>query len=286
MLENTFIHIQGIGPKTEMQLWKRGIIDWHTFVHSNVSGFSRSKVDFIREKISESYRHLVDDPSYFTALFPVNQHWRLFPHYRDTIAYIDIETTGLDAFSNQITTIALYNGKSVSYYVHGVNLEDFPEDIRKYKVIVTYNGKCFDVPFIESFFGISLEQAHIDLRYILHSLGYSGGLKGCERQLGLDRGVLDGVDGFFAVVLWDEYQRTGNRRVLETLLAYNIQDTVNLEFLMVEAYNRQVAKTPFAAVLSIPAPGHPCLPLTPDQEVIDRLKRMYSFEHFQVDNHG
>ena len=67
---------------------------------------------------------------------------------------MDIETTGLDRYFNDITTIALYNGKSIQTYVQGQNLEDFIEDIQKYNVIVTYNGKCFDIPFIEYFFNI------------------------------------------------------------------------------------------------------------------------------------
>jgi len=53
----------------------------------------------------------------------------------------------------------------------------------------------------------------------------------------MDRGDLKDIDGFFAVLLWDEYQRTGDQKVLKTLLAYNIQDTINLENLMVTAYN-------------------------------------------------
>jgi hypothetical protein len=124
--------------------------------------------------------------------------------------------------------------------VQGQNLDDFIEDIQKYKVIVSYNGKSFDIPFIEHFFNIRLDHAHIDLRYVFYSLGFKGGLKGCERQLGMDRGDLRDIDGFFAVLLWDEYQRTGDQKALETLLAYNIQDTVTLENLMVTAYNMKL----------------------------------------------
>jgi len=54
----------------------------------------------------------------------------------------------------------------------------------------------------KDFFGIELNQVHIDLRYVLRSLGYTGGLKGCEKQAGIDRGNLEGVDGYFAVLLW------------------------------------------------------------------------------------
>src|SRR5947199_8147 len=83
-------------------------------------------------------------------------------------------------------------------------------------------------------------QAHIDLRYPLRSLGYTGGLKGCERQLGVARPGLEDVDGYLAVLLWDEYRRRKNERALETLLAYNAHDTVNLAALMVHAYNGKV----------------------------------------------
>jgi len=35
-------------------------------------------------------------------------------------------------------------------YINGQNLNDFLDDIKKYKIIVTYNIKTFDVPFIET----------------------------------------------------------------------------------------------------------------------------------------
>jgi uncharacterized protein YprB with RNaseH-like and TPR domain len=63
------------------------------------------------------------------------------------------------------------------------NAEDV---IQKYNVIVSYNGKSLDVPFIEIYFGIQLRHAQIDPRCVLGSLGYKGGLKGCERQLEME----------------------------------------------------------------------------------------------------
>lgn len=77
-----------------------------------------------------------------------------------------------------ITMIGLYDGTSIFHYIKDQNLEDFAHDIEKYQVIVTYNGKCFDIPFIRSNLGLAMDQAHIDLRYLLRSVGFSGGLKG------------------------------------------------------------------------------------------------------------
>lgn len=120
-----------------------------------------------------------------------------------------------------------------------------------------------------------MDQAHIDLRYVLGSLGYKGGLKGCEKQFGIDREELNGVDGLFAVHLWNDYKRKGNRKALETLLAYNILDVVNLEKLMVFAYNLKVKNTPFSGTHALPLPETPSIPLQPDMKTIARIKDQF-----------
>jgi uncharacterized protein YprB with RNaseH-like and TPR domain len=237
---------------------------------------------FLEKGLEESKRHLVNrNPSYFSKLRPSNQCWRLLPEFRESTVYLDIETTGLDRYFNDITTIALYNGEFIQTYVQGQNLEDFIEDIQKYKVIVSYNGKSFDIPFIEHFFNIRLDKAHIDLRYVLYSLGFRGGLKGCERQMGMNRGDLSDIDGFFAVLLWDEYQRTGDQRALETLLAYNIQDTITLENLMVTAYNMKLKETPFYDTHLIEDPILPENPFRADLTTVDRIKNSSQFWSMQ-----
>jgi uncharacterized protein YprB with RNaseH-like and TPR domain len=246
MLQNTFIHIQSIGAITEQRLWESGLSNWDAFSDDISIPLSGKRRYLLQQGIDESRQHLYqNNPVYFSKCLPANQSWRLFPEFRDSTAYLDIETTGLDRQFNKITTIALYDGQEIKTYVNGQNLYDFIEDIEQYKVIVTYNGKSFDIPFIESFLNIRLNHAQIDLRYVLYSLGFRGGLKGIERELGTDRGDLRDVDGFFAVLLWDEFVKTENRQTLETLLAYNVQDTITLETLMVTAYNLKLKETPF-----------------------------------------
>lgn len=272
MLLHTFSHIPGIGPATEKKLWKAGVSTWHDWGEvSSVKLSAATKLDAITI-LEQSIAALDDDPCYFTDKLSGAESWRIFHHYREQIAYIDIETTGMADFS-EITTIALYDGKEVKCYVNGENLEEFVDDICQYKVIVSYNGKSFDVPFLEKHFNIKLEQAQIDLRYVLARLGFKGGLKGCEKQLGLNRGNLDGVDGYFAVLLWREYEKYGDQRVLDTLLAYNIEDTVNLERLAVEAYNRHVITTPFAEELALECPLPPPNPFIADFDTVERLKQ-------------
>ena len=253
MIQNTFCHLPGITTTVERQLWADGVTCWDHLRQCTHPKVAR-KLTSLDVHITESTTRLRDaDPAYFANRLASREHWRLLGDFRDGIAYLDIETTGLSSYDH-LTTIALYDGRQVRHYIHGQNLDDFGRDIREYRLLVTYNGKCFDVPFIERALGVRLPQAHVDLRYVLKALGYSGGLKGVEKRLGMDREELEGVDGFLAVLLWREYQRRGDREVLETLLAYNVQDVLNLETLAVFAYNQNVKTTPLGLTL---APAKP-----------------------------
>lgn len=276
MLRHTFQHLPGIGAKSEQTLWDRGLLSWDDLDCPETPGIPARKLAALRQNMAEPRSRLEqNDCRYFAGHLAPALHWRLFPEFRDRAVYLDIETTGLEWSQEIITTIAMYDGRTVQTFVQGQNLDDFPEAVRRYDMIVTYNGKCFDVPFIEGYFNITMDHAHLDLRYLLKSLGYGGGLKGCERALGIDRGALQGVDGFFAVLLWHDYLKTADPRTLETLLAYNVEDVVNLEMLMVMAYNMNIRKTPFAATHELPLPQPPAIPFRPDSAIIARLMRAY-----------
>lgn len=276
MLRNTFCHIPGISLAEERRLWSLGIDCWEALGRARAADLPRRAARALPHRIRESIESLErNDAAYFAGLLPSGLHWRLFPDFRPSIVYLDIETTGLGS-RDAITTIVLYDGRDIYHYVSGQNLEQFKRDIARYPVLVSYNGKCFDVPFIERFFDTRINQVHIDLRYILKGLGYTGGLKACERSLGLDRGDLADVDGYTAVLLWDDYVRNRNPRALETLLAYNIQDVVNLETLMVLAYNISLENTPFReSRLSPPTP--PSLPFEADRITLERIRRKYGW---------
>ncbi|MCG8637288.1 MAG: ribonuclease H-like domain-containing protein [Desulfobacterales bacterium] len=268
MLEYTFCHLPEVGPATEQKLWQRGILTWTDALEKlDKPG---KKNDTIRTGILESRKRLAQgDAKYFALALPAGQQYRLFNKFRQRAVFLDIETTGLSPW-DEITTIALYDGTSVRYYVQGDNLDEFPADILTYGLIITYNGKTFDLPFIRARMDCPLDQAHIDLRYVLGSLGFKGGLKRCETAMGINRGDLDGVDGSFAVVLWQEYCKTGNPGALDTLLAYNIEDVINLETLMIRAYNLNIEAMGFRDIL--PAPPPVTNPFSPDMDLVNRLR--------------
>ena len=167
MLKNTFCHIPGISPAAEQRLWSVGIDCWDAALQADRLALPCRAPTAFSQYLYESLAHLESsNPQHFAVSLQANQHWRLFPEFRHTIAYLDIETTGL-GYGNTITTIVLYDGQRIRHYVQGDNLNDFMHDIREYSTVVTYNGKSFDVPFIERFFRIKMHHMHIDLMYVL-----------------------------------------------------------------------------------------------------------------------
>ncbi|MGD9819830.1 MAG: ribonuclease H-like domain-containing protein [Desulfomonilaceae bacterium] len=282
MLENTFCHIKGIGPKSEQKMWAAGILSWDDVMSMKHGILSPLVTKSIIAGVSESVEKLeMDDARFFCDMLLSTENWRIFSNFRHSVAYIDIETIGQYGSREEITTIAMYDGSKLYYYIKGHNHKQFAQDIERYELIVTYNGKCFDLPVIRRLLGIRMDQAHIDLRFVLHSLGFRGGLKGCEKQLGIDREELDGLDGYFAILLWQDYVNNHNHKALDTLLAYNILDAVNLEPLMVKAYNMKLEATPFESDRTIQdIPTAPTNPFEPDLETVDRLRSKYLSSYY------
>jgi len=231
MLRNTFLHLPGIGSQREHVLWERGILDWGCFLAAAKDGRLRegicqSAVPLVRRSLDAVAR---GDARFFDALLPRRETWRLYPEFADRALFLDIETTGLSAHDDQVTMIGALGGGKLALFVNGSNLDRFPAYTAQFPLLVTFNGSQFDVPFLRAHFPQArLDQAHIDLRFVLASLGYRGGLKAVERNLGLRRDpTIQGVDGFEAVQLWHRYRR-GDRAALMKLALYNLTDVVNL----------------------------------------------------------
>lgn len=278
MLAHTFCHLPRIGLQRECRLWSDGIHTWNDFETTNAVVRHPVQVKTLKRHLDRSRQALEQfDATYFTESMPASESWRLLYEFAGRTAYVDIETSGsLVDQGDYVTTVAVYDGREVREYIHGRNLDQFMDDLNSHDLLVTYNGKCFDIPFIESYFNQKVRAPQVDLRFIFQSLGYKGGLKGVERSLGLDRGDLDGLDGYFAVILWREYVEKGSEYALDTLVAYNVEDTVNLEQLAAIAYNLKVRETPFADVREMPV-SKPVVASSrqPHMPTIDQIRRRY-----------
>jgi hypothetical protein len=237
MLKQTFIHLPGVGLKTEAALWHQGLTTWEDFLTADSApSLGSSRLDSLKELIRESLEHL-DEARYFATRVPGQEHWRLFRHFQGRAAYLDIETHGSDWPLLQVTVAGLYDGRNLKQFVHGYNLEEFPEALADLDLLVTFNGAQFDLPVLRAYFpGLRVPPLHLDLRFILARLGFKGGLKKIEPKFGIRRPPeVAGMDGYHAVLLWERYLR-GDLTALELLLTYNREDVANLEALMERAF--------------------------------------------------
>lgn len=238
MLRSTFQHIPRLGEKRERALWRRGIHTWDDFLADpKRSGLSPSMLQDAQAVLWLSQEAISHGNIYFfTQLLPPREHWRLYPDFRGVTAYLDIETGAIGPGRQGITVIGLYDGQTYLSFVRGENLHSFEQYIRQYDLLVTFNGKAFDIPVIERDLGIPMYQSQIDLKPFLQHLGYHGGLKRIERQVGMMReDHVAGLTGFDAVLLWERHRR-GDSAARDRLIAYNRADVVNLEPLLQLGY--------------------------------------------------
>ena len=242
MLESTFIHAQGIGPTTERRLWDAGAEDWNSYLAEPSRGWPLTAAQraLLNPVVEQSIAHLADENfAWFARMLPAAEHWRAVPAFGHRLAFVDIETNG-GMRPEDLTVVGVYDGYRMRQYVKGVNLDAAPEALEDAAVLVTFFGTGFDLPFLRRAFpDMELPQLHVDLCFVLRKLGYRGGLKSIETQMGIHRSsATTGLSGWDAVRLWEEYRR-GRQASLDTLLAYNAEDVRNMSDLLSEGYRRR-----------------------------------------------
>jgi len=109
MLTNSYIHIPQIGSITEHKIWKSGIKEWDSFDERKLN-LSESRKQHIKKFVGLSIEALEkQNHRFFSSLLSPNQHWRCLPDFKK-IAYLDIETTGLESVGINLPTIVGIDG--------------------------------------------------------------------------------------------------------------------------------------------------------------------------------
>ncbi|NBB50993.1 AAA family ATPase [Rhizobium sp. CRIBSB] len=174
---------------------------------------------------SASRKSTASSPERYRLPPLLREQLALCASYPEQVLFLDIETTGLSHFYDEITVVGWsFNGKA-STLVKGDDHQGLLADAYNAKAMVTFNGIRFDQRFLrQEFPDVRLPSTHIDLMYLCRRVGLTGGQKAIEKQLNLNlRADLAEVDGFAAVLLWHRYLR-GEISALEKLVRYNRLD--------------------------------------------------------------
>lgn len=239
MLTATFLHAPGVGPATETSLWAQGATHWqHVLDDANALKLPPRHRLSLETVLPESLLALQQGrAAYFARALKRGEQWRAASEF-PRLGFLDIETDG-GMGGNSVTVIGLGDGRDVRLYVKGRDLEQFTHDCEHYDGFVTFFGTGFDLPMLVRRFpslqSVFAERLHVDLCPLLKRLGYRGGLKRIEAQLGIMRvPEADGLNGMDAVRLWRVYRAGGrdSSDALRLLLSYNREDVQNMKTLL------------------------------------------------------
>lgn len=153
MLRSSFIHVPGVGSKTERMLWAHGVRSWEDFeVFRPKLPLAEDKKDRIAVHLQESRAALErHDISFFAKAIPPTEHWRLYDEFGDATCFLDIETTGLSLHYDHPTYVGIFGRNGFKAFIEGENLEELPGALREYSIVVTFNGGRFDLQFLRRY---------------------------------------------------------------------------------------------------------------------------------------
>lgn len=172
--------------------------------------------------------------------------WELYFAGRKTCV-LDIETTGLDRCRNHFILGGLYDPQA--QVLHQIFAEDtseeaaalelFLEMVHQYDIVVTYNGRHFDLPFLAerarrtgaggAYDGYDLDlyqvvNGHSPLRRLLPNLRQ----KTVETYMGLWTDRSDEISGAESVALYHHYAATKDPEARRQILLHNSDDVLQL----------------------------------------------------------
>ncbi len=177
--------------------------------------------------------------------------------------FFDLETTGLSgergAMAFLAGTACVEKGDLVfrQFFMadprdEAALLGEIHDHLRRFRGLVTYNGKSFDVPLLRARLAARGVADGFDAGYHLDLLCaarrlWRGGLPSC-RLKAVEAGVLGisrtgDVDGWRIPGLYLEYLRLGSMKILEPVLFHNLMDVKSLAALTILAADHAGGKT-------------------------------------------
>ena len=174
------------------------------------------------------------------------------------IGVLDIETTGLSPARNKFILGGLLDLQTMTMHQYFAEnrgeerqvLEDFAEKVSGLDMVITYNGRHFDMPFInrrlQRFSAGSCTPYDLDLYLVVN--GHSPikkfvpnlKQKTVESYMGLWPNRADEISGAESVELYDRYEKTGDPELCRKILLHNSDDVLQLARLL-----KVVSKTDF-----------------------------------------
>jgi uncharacterized protein YprB with RNaseH-like and TPR domain len=179
------------------------------------------------------------------------------PH-RDRIVFLDTETTGMQGgvgICPFLVGLGYFAGDEfhmVQYFIRDFDEEPsmllaLSELLKRFELVVTYNGAAFDIPLLETRFTLARldspfqAMSHFDLLFTSRRLWRSG--HGSCRLVALEREMISfvrgpDVPGAMIPRAYFDYLQSRPSVTLKSVFSHNVYDVISLAALTVHACDR------------------------------------------------
>lgn len=234
--------VYGVGKKTESLLKKRGTRTIGDLVHHKRFGRSAAEcLDALSCDHPETIARLISrwhSPSHPLVMLLAGMY------EKEDLVFLDLETLGF--FSRPIILFGVAEVNSCGLQVSQYLVRDICEEqaalrvlkshLGEDRVLVTYNGKSFDVPYLAERYafygtGFPVKNPHYDLLHFSRRW-WKDAFPDCRLQT-LEQRLFeisrrDDVPGAMIPEFYGYYQRSGNPGPLVPIVTHNRQDLVSL----------------------------------------------------------
>ena len=242
LLRRSFQHLPGISAAKEAKLRSEGLRDWDDLLSASTGQldlFGKRGSALGRAVLASEEALAKEDVEFFKERLPRREYYRIAASFPDRCVFLDIESTGLSKYYDQVTLVGWSTGSRYKVLIDPTDTLQLERDLSDLPILVTFNGTLFDLPFLASHFNTAWSAVtHVDLRYLAKRAGLTGGQKKIEAAIGLERETpLDGVSGAEAVGLWFDYKE-GDLSALRKLVSYNHADIEGMKFIFEQVMER------------------------------------------------
>jgi uncharacterized protein YprB with RNaseH-like and TPR domain len=242
--------IYGIGNAKKKYLRSRGYNTIEDLVYHPY--FSKEAKDCLSLIESMNSKNIMDRISYWLSQSDELMYCCSGFHEKEDFLFFDIETLGLFNRPIILIGVAKFNGENLSinqYFLRDLTqetaaLSEFSSFIGPNTVLVSYNGKSFDVPYIRerlSYYGMQshIEKTHFDMLHFSRR-AWRNKYPNCrlvtlEKYLfGIERN--DDVPSALVPEFYETYLRTGNIGPVIPIIEHNRQDLITLTMIFSKLY--------------------------------------------------
>jgi len=156
-VDNSFIGVSGVGEKTERGLWEAGVTHWDDFHPEPVGPKTGERIEAF---IDEGRSHLDDENvAFFDERFPLRRALASLRDVRRPGVFLRHRDHRPEPQWCDVTTVSLHQDGETMTLVRGDDLtaESLRAAFADAGLLVSFNGKRFDVPFLETCYDVDLD---------------------------------------------------------------------------------------------------------------------------------